>query len=196
MFLILNTVMVTTALRCLFWTLGQSKVLCSGTMITTLTSCSIVQVYSSCSQHVTCSNVHHLLSTSSQVFCCFIVTVSDVGPGEAAKLGNLLAKLGVSIKGILHGRAFLWDERRMRRQVQLAAGPSLQSNGTNGKMWTNVHDSRNRFKIWPRDHYVSRFPSRHQLHCLWAMSSIIIMHSEHIVWIEPGAGMLVVVVIR
>lgn len=38
----------------------------------------------------------------------FTVTVSD-GPGGVAKLCNLLASLGVSIKDIMHERAFIRD---------------------------------------------------------------------------------------
>lgn len=42
------------------------------------------------------------------VLCRFTVTVSD-GPGGVSKLCNLLAKLGVSIKDIMHERAFIRD---------------------------------------------------------------------------------------
>eukprot|EP00118_Oscarella_pearsei_P008928 m.48563 g.48563 ORF g.48563 m.48563 type:complete len:484 (+) comp33888_c0_seq4:188-1639(+) len=41
--------------------------------------------------------------------CCFVVRVTDM-PGGCAKLTALLAKLGVSIKDILHERAWLYSD--------------------------------------------------------------------------------------
>lgn len=46
----------------------------------------------------------------------FTVTVSD-GPGGVAKLCNLLAKLGVSIKDIMHERAFIRDIHHVEVKV-------------------------------------------------------------------------------
>lgn len=62
----------------------------------------------------------------SPCVCRFTVRVSDA-PGGVSKLCNLLANLGVSIKDIMHERAFIRDVNSVEVSTLLALSLDVRS---------------------------------------------------------------------